>query len=117
MEDRTKAHDDRSFRACAEECRRLAARTADPVERQHLHYVADQWLKLAQVAGVAQEHPRLGADNGGTSYEGTSAEGHLPDRDAGSYEIERKEKAWLWPTLAPAVDEVQEPAQPNDERR
>ena len=41
-----------SFRAAAEECRRLAAKTTDPVEKQELQRVADQWLKLAQAAGV-----------------------------------------------------------------
>jgi hypothetical protein len=42
-----------SFRAAAEECRRLASKTTDPVEKQELQRIADQWLKLAQVAGVA----------------------------------------------------------------
>jgi len=42
-----------SFRAAAEECRRLAAKTTDPVEKQELQRTADQWLRLAQVAGVA----------------------------------------------------------------
>ena len=62
---------DMSFRAAAEECRRLAAKTADPVEKQELQRIADQWLKLAQLAGVAQEHPRLEADRAGK--EGTPA--------------------------------------------
>ena len=44
---------DMSFRAAAEECRRLAARTTDPVEKQELQRIADQWLKLAQLAGVS----------------------------------------------------------------
>ena len=44
---------DMSFRAAAEECRRLAAKTTDPVEKQELQRIADQWLKLAQAAGVA----------------------------------------------------------------
>ena len=43
---------DISFRAAAEECRRLAAKTTDAVEKQELQRIADQWLKLAQVAGV-----------------------------------------------------------------
>ena len=43
---------DMSFRAAAEECRRLATKTIDPVERQELQQAADQWLKLAQVAGL-----------------------------------------------------------------
>jgi hypothetical protein len=46
---------DMSFRAAAEECRRLVAKTIDPVEKQELQRVADQWLRLAQVAGVARE--------------------------------------------------------------
>jgi hypothetical protein len=46
---------DMSFRAAAEECRRLAAKTIDPVERQKLQRTADEWLRLAQVAGVASD--------------------------------------------------------------
>jgi hypothetical protein len=46
-----------SFRAAAEECRRLAAKTTDPVEKQELQRTADQWLRLAQVAGVAGAEP------------------------------------------------------------
>jgi hypothetical protein len=53
---------DMSFRAAAEECRQLATKTTDPVEKQELQRIAAQWLKLAQVAGVAQEQPRLAAD-------------------------------------------------------
>lgn len=44
-----------SFHAAAEECRRLAAKAIDPIERQQLHRAADQWLKLAQFAFVAPE--------------------------------------------------------------
>jgi hypothetical protein len=47
-----------SFRAAAEECRRLAAKTIDPVEKHELQHIADQWLKLAQVAGVSKGPPR-----------------------------------------------------------
>jgi hypothetical protein len=43
---------DLSFREAAEECRRLAAKTIDPVKKQELQRIADQWLKLAQVAGM-----------------------------------------------------------------
>jgi len=43
---------DKNFRAAADECRRLAARTTDPVERQELHRIADQWLMLAQLVGA-----------------------------------------------------------------
>jgi hypothetical protein len=46
---------DMSFRAAAEECRRLAAKTIDPVERQKLQRTADEWLRLAQVAGLASD--------------------------------------------------------------
>ena len=46
-------HADKSFREAAEECRRLAVKTTDPVEKQELQRIADQWLRLAQVAGVA----------------------------------------------------------------
>ena len=46
---------DMSFRAAAEECRRLAAKTIDPIEKQELQRVADQWLRLAQVAGMAKD--------------------------------------------------------------
>ena len=46
---------DMSFREAAEECRRLAARTIDPVEKQELQRIADHWLRLAQVAGVAKD--------------------------------------------------------------
>jgi hypothetical protein len=45
---------DMSFRAAAEECRRLAAKTIDPVEKQELQRIADHWLRLAQVAGAAR---------------------------------------------------------------
>ena len=51
-------HPSMSFRAAAEECRRLAAKTTDPVEKQELHRVADQWLSLAQVADVRGVSPR-----------------------------------------------------------
>ena len=44
---------DASFRAAAEECRRLAAKTTDPVQKQELQRAADDWLRLAQLAGVA----------------------------------------------------------------
>ena len=46
-----------SFRAAAERYRRLAAKTPDPVDKQELHRIADQWLSLAQMADVA---PRPG---------------------------------------------------------
>jgi hypothetical protein len=46
---------DAEFRAAAEECRRLAARTTDPVEKQELQRSADEWLWLAQLAGATQE--------------------------------------------------------------
>ena len=46
---------DLSFRAAAEECRRLAPRTTDPIEKQELQRIADHWLRLAQVAGVAKD--------------------------------------------------------------
>jgi hypothetical protein len=45
---------DAEFRAAAEECRRLAARTTDPVEKQELQRIADEWLWLAQLAGVTR---------------------------------------------------------------
>ena len=48
---------DMSFRAAAEEWRRLAAKTTDPVEKQELQRIADQWLRLAQVAGVRDVSP------------------------------------------------------------
>ena len=41
-------HADMSFREAAEQCRRLASLATDPVEKQQR-----QWLRLAQVAGVA----------------------------------------------------------------
>ena len=44
---------DLSFRAAAEECRRRAAKTTNPVDKQDLHRIADQWLRLSQAAGVA----------------------------------------------------------------
>jgi hypothetical protein len=40
----------KSFRAAAEECRRLAARTSE--EKHELQHIADQWPRLAQVARV-----------------------------------------------------------------
>jgi hypothetical protein len=46
-------HSDISFRAAAEECRSLAAKTIDPVKKQELQRAADDWLRLAQLAGVA----------------------------------------------------------------
>jgi hypothetical protein len=45
---RDRAINDTEFRAAAEECRRLAARTTDPVEKQELQRIADEWLWLAQ---------------------------------------------------------------------
>jgi hypothetical protein len=45
--------DEMGFRGAAEECRRLAAKTTDPVEKQDLNHIADQWLRLALLAGVA----------------------------------------------------------------
>jgi hypothetical protein len=33
-------------RVAAEECRRLAGRTIDPVEKQELQRIADEWLGL-----------------------------------------------------------------------
>ena len=45
------SYSEKTFREVAEECRRLAARTIDPVERQELQQIADEWLRLAQVAG------------------------------------------------------------------
>jgi hypothetical protein len=85
LEDRVMTQADMSFRAAAEECRRLAAKTIDPVERQELQRIADQWLKLAQVAGVAQEHRRLGANS--LEHEGTPAQAHFADRDPGQREL------------------------------
>ena len=49
---------DKSFRAAADECRRLAAKATGPVERQELNRVAEQWLKLTQAAGAVQEPDR-----------------------------------------------------------
>ena len=48
-------HSDTSFRAAAEECRSLAARTTDPIQKQEFQHAADDWLRLAQLAGVT--HP------------------------------------------------------------
>ena len=42
---------DKNFRAASDECRRLAARTTDPLERQELQRIADQWMMLAQLVG------------------------------------------------------------------
>jgi hypothetical protein len=52
---------DTEFRAAAEECRRLAARTIDPVEKRELQRIADEWLWLAQLAGATPEKPRRGS--------------------------------------------------------
>jgi len=60
-EDRTM--NDAEFRAAAEECRRLAARTTDPVEKQELHRIADEWLWLAQLAGATSEKSLPAADD------------------------------------------------------
>ena len=35
-------------RAEAERCRRLAAKTVDPIDKHVLQRMADEWLKLAQ---------------------------------------------------------------------
>jgi hypothetical protein len=51
-----------SFREAAEECRRLAAKATDPVEKQALHQIADQWLRLAQVAGAAPNKSPAGLE-------------------------------------------------------
>jgi hypothetical protein len=61
-EDRTVPHTDMSFREAAEECRRLAAKATDPVEKQALHQIADQWLRLAQVAGAAPNKSPAGLE-------------------------------------------------------
>jgi len=38
------------YRREAEECRRRAAKTVDPVQKDSWHRMADEWLKLAQEA-------------------------------------------------------------------
>lgn len=45
--------DEMGFRGAAEECRRLAAKTNDPIEKQELNHIADQWLRIALLSGVA----------------------------------------------------------------
>jgi hypothetical protein len=50
LEDRSMSDTDMSFRA-AEESRRLAANVANAVEKQELHRVADQWIRLARWPG------------------------------------------------------------------
>jgi hypothetical protein len=75
---------DAEFRAGAEECRRLAARTIDPVEKQELQRIADGWLWLAQLAGATPEKPRRGH----SVHEGTPAQAtsRTAKRDSGSYD-------------------------------
>ena len=75
---------DMSFRAAAEECRRLAAKTTDPVEKQELQRVADQWLRLAQVADIAQEQHQ---EDHSLEHEGTPDQAHFPDRDPRQREL------------------------------
>ena len=75
---------DAEFWAAAEECRRLAARTIDPVEKQELQRIADEWLWLAQSSrGNTRE-----ASPGGTVHEGTPAQAtsRTAKRDSGSYD-------------------------------
>ena len=55
-------HTDMSFREAAEECRCLAAKATDPVEKQKLHQIADQWLRLAQLAGVTTNKSPAGLE-------------------------------------------------------
>jgi len=62
---------DMSFREAAEECRRLAAKATDPLEKQELHQIADQSLRLAQVAGVALTK----APRGWKAHKATTSEG------------------------------------------
>ena len=50
---------DLSFRAAAEECRSRAAKTPNQIEKEELHRIADQWLKLAQAAGVRDVSARI----------------------------------------------------------
>jgi len=75
---------DAEFWAAAEECRRLAARTIDPVEKQELQRIADEWLWLAQLAGATPEKPRRGH----RVHEGTPAQAtsRTAKRDSGSYD-------------------------------
>ncbi|MBR1124539.1 hypothetical protein JQ628_23650 [Bradyrhizobium lablabi] len=40
--------DENRYRREAEECRRLAAKAVSPIDRDRLHRMADEWLKLAQ---------------------------------------------------------------------
>ena len=47
-------HADLSFREAAEQCRRLAALTTDPVEKLELQHLAEVWLKLAQLACLSR---------------------------------------------------------------
>jgi hypothetical protein len=69
---------DAEFRAAAEECRRLAARTIDPVEKQELQRIADEWLWLAQLAGATHQRSLAG----GTAFMKVHAcSSHFPDRE------------------------------------
>ena len=75
-----------SFRAAAEECRSLAAKTPNSVEKEELHRIADQWLKLAQVAGLRDVSARITLEGGepvSPARLPLREKGHAQQRDGG----------------------------------
>ncbi|MBR1120931.1 hypothetical protein JQ628_05335 [Bradyrhizobium lablabi] len=52
----TKADANR-YRKQAAKCRRLAVNAASRIEREALHQMADEWLKLAQRAKYVSRRP------------------------------------------------------------
>jgi hypothetical protein len=47
------------YRHEAEKCRSLAAQATDPIEKDALHQMADEWLRLAQ--GSMMHKPKANA--------------------------------------------------------
>jgi hypothetical protein len=43
------------YRRAAEECRSLAAKTVDPIEKDRLLRMAEDWLKLARALAISRE--------------------------------------------------------------
>ncbi len=48
------------YRRAAEECRSLAAKTVDPIEKDRLLRMAEDWLKLARAPGLNRQERHTG---------------------------------------------------------
>jgi hypothetical protein len=53
------SHDDvNRYRKAAEECRSLAAKTVDPIEKDRLLRMAEDWLMLAVAPPISRNYPQ-----------------------------------------------------------